>query len=563
MKDGKKLFYICILNLIKPVMNRIFLFVMMCAIVTCIAAQTNTYHIVPKPAKLKPQQGQFVFDADTRIIVPTDDIDMHHAAFALLERLLLSTGFNNTITVNTNGHIKPGKNMVYCKLNTSISNKEAYKMTIEKDRIEIEASAPAGFFYAMQTIRQLLPPEIERSVLAKDVTWAVPCATIEDEPRYPYRGLMLDVCRHFSDAASVKRYIDKLAFHKINRFHWHLTDDQGWRIEIKKYPKLAEVSAWRDRTLIGPYVTTGRKYKQERYGGFYTQEQVKEIVAYAKKKFVTVIPEIEMPGHAVAALAAYPELSCTGGPFEVEGLWGIFNDVYCPRDNTFEFLENVIAEVAELFPSEYIHIGGDECPKLRWQNCHHCQTMIKELGLKDEHELQSYFVARMEKFINSKGKRIIGWDEILEGGLAPNATVMSWRGQEGGIAAAKQGHDVIMTPTSFCYLDYYQSEDRDREPLSIGGYVPMEKVYSFDPTPETLTDKEARHILGGQCNLWREYIATETHVEYMLFPRLAALSEAVWTPRNEKNYDHYMIRLTGILKHYDAMNINYSRSNLK
>jgi hexosaminidase len=246
----------------------------------------------------------------------------------------------------------------------------------------------------------------------------------------------------------------------------------------------------------------------------------------------------------------------------VEGRWGIFNDVYCPKESTFEFFENVLAEVMELFPSEYIHIGGDECPKLRWKNCYHCQTKIKELGLKDEHELQSYFITRIEKFVNSKGKRIIGWAEILEGGLAPNATVMSWRGTEGGIAAAKQGHDVIMTPTSFCYLDYYQSRTRENEPLAIGGYVPMEKVYSFDPTPEGLTDAEAKHILGGQCNLWREYIATESHVEYMLFPRLAALSEAVWTLKNEKNYENYMIRLTGILKHYDTMNINYSRSNL-
>ena len=544
-------------------MKHIFLLILMCAATAFVTAQTNTYNIVPKPAKLKAQQGQFIFNAETRIIVPTSDTDMHNAAFVLLERILLSSGMNVMIIDNSNGEIKPDKNMVYCKLVSSITNKEAYKMKIEKDRIEVEVGAPAGFFYAMQTIRQLLPSEIERDVLAKDAVWAVPCAVIEDEPRYPYRGMMLDVSRHFSDVNAVKRYIDKMAFHKLNRFHWHLTDDQGWRIEIKKYPKLSEVSAWRDRTLIGLYSATERKYKQERYGGYYTQEQIRDVVAYAKKKFVTVIPEIEMPGHAVAALAAYPELSCTGGPFEVEGLWGIFNDVYCPKETTFEFFENVIAEVAELFPGEYIHIGGDECPKLRWQNCHHCQMKIKELGLKDEHELQSYFVKRMEKFINSKGKKIIGWDEILEGGLAPNATVMSWRGIEGGITAAKQGNDVIMTPTSFCYLDYYQSENRDSEPLAIGGYVPMEKVYSFDPTPEALTEKEAKHILGGQCNLWREYIPTETHVEYMLFPRLAALAEAVWTPKNEKNYDNYMIRLNNILKHYDAMNINYARSNLK
>jgi len=544
-------------------MKYLILNVMMCIIMSSVAAQTNTYSIVPQPAKLKPAQGQFVFTGDTRIVVPNDDVDIHNAVFTLLERLLVSTGLNIKIVYNTNDDIKPDKNMIFCKLKTSIANKEAYKMTITKDRIDIEAGAPAGFFYAMQTIRQLLPPEIERNTWAKDVVWAVPCAVIEDAPHYPYRGMMLDVSRHFSDVNSVKRYIDRLAFHKINYFHWHLTDDQGWRIEIKKYPKLSEISAWRDRTLIGSYVTNGRVYKQERYGGFYTQEQIREVVAYAQRKFVTIVPEIEMPGHAVATLAAYPELSCTGGPFEVEGVWGVFNDVYCPKETTFEFLETVIAEVVELFPGEYIHIGGDECPKLRWQNCHHCQTKMKELGLKDEHELQSYFVKRMEKFINSKGKRIIGWDEILEGGLAPNATVMSWRGVEGGIAAAKQGHDVIMTPTSHCYFDYYQSENREYEPLSIGGYLPLKKVYSFDPMPEALSTKDARHILGGQCNLWREYILTESHVEYMLFPRLAALAEAVWTLKANKNYEDFMTRMSNILKHYDAMNINYSRSNLK
>ena len=525
--------------------------------------QANTYPIIPKPAKLKPQQGQFVFNAETRIVAPVSDPDMHNAVFALLERLLLSTGLKFEITDNTAGNIKLDKNMVYCRLVSSIANKEAYKMKIEKDRIEIEASAPAGIFYAIQTLRQLLPPEINRNALAKDVTWAVPCAVIEDEPRYPYRGMMLDVSRYFSDATAVKRYIDQLAFHKINYFHWHLTDDPGWRIEIKKYPKLTEIGAWRNRTLIGDLYVRPHIFKQERYGGFYTQEEIKEVVAYAKKKFVTVIPEIEMPGHALAALTAYPELSCTGGPFEVATHWGVFNDVFCPKESTFDFLENVLAEVMELFPSEYIHIGGDECPKLRWKNCYHCQTKIKELGLKDEHELQSYFITRIEKFVNSKGKRIIGWDEILEGGLAPNATVMSWRGTNGGIAAAKQGNDVIMTPTAFCYFDYYQSEDRDTEPKAIGGYVPMEKVYSFDPTPESLTENEAKHILGAQANLWREYIDTDAYVEYMLYPRLAALSEVVWTPKKEKNYEDYMLRLTSILKHYEAMNINYARSNLK
>ncbi len=526
-------------------------------------AQTNTYDIVPKPVKLKTQSGQFVFNNETRIVIPSNNEDMHNAAFVLLERLLLSTGLNVKITDNSQETIKPGDNMIYFKLNPGITNMEAYKMKIGKKEIEIEASAAPGFFYAMQTIRQLLPPEIEADVLAKNITWAVPCAVIEDAPRYPHRGFMLDVCRHFSDVNTVKRHIDKLAFHKINRFHWHLTDDQGWRIEIKKYPKLAEVSAWRNRTLIGHAFAPDQKFNQTRYGGYYTQEQIKEVIAYAKKKFITIIPEIEMPGHAVAALTAYPELSCSGGPFEVEGRWGIFNDVYCPKEETFEFFENVLSEVAGLFPGEYIHIGGDECPKIRWERCYHCQMKIKELGLKDEHGLQSYLVTRIEKFVNSKGKRIIGWDEILEGGLAPNATVLSWRGAEGGIAAAKQGHDVIMAPTSFCYLDYYQSENKEIEPLAIGGYVPLEKVYSFDPMPDGLTPAEAVHILGGQANLWTEYIDSEMHAQYMMFPRLAALAEAVWTPKSDKNYADFKKRLPGVLKHYDAMGVTYSKSNLK
>ena len=560
--------YICIFKNYKfitkfTVIMKILKITTILAFLAILKISAEAYPIIPKPAKLKPQQGQFVFNSETRIVAPMSDPDMRNAVFALLERLLLSTELKIEITDNTDGKIKPGKNMVYCRLVSSIANKEAYKMKIEKDRIEIEARTPAGIFYAIQTIRQLLPPEISGNTPAKDATWAVPCAVIEDEPRYPYRGMMLDVCRYFSDVTAVKRYIDRLAFHKINYFHWHLTDDQGWRIEIKKYPKLTEIGAWRNRTLIGDLYELPHIFNQERYGGFYTQNEIREVVAYAKTKFVTVIPEIEMPGHAMAALAAYPELSCTGGPFEVATHWGVFNDVFCPKESTFEFLENVLTEVMELFPGEYIHIGGDECPKLRWKNCYHCQVKIKELGLKDEHELQSYFITRMEKFVNSKGKRIIGWDEILEGGLAPDATVMSWRGIKGGIAAAKQGNDVIMTPTAFCYFDYYQSSDRDNEPKAIGGYVPMEKVYSFDPTPESLTEKEAKHILGGQANLWREYIDAEAHAEYMLFPRLAALSEAVWTPKKEKNYEDYMIRLSYILKHYDAMNINYARSGLK
>ncbi|MDR3095040.1 MAG: beta-N-acetylhexosaminidase [Bacteroidales bacterium] len=544
-------------------MNKLIVTSLICSLSLASFAQ-NSYNIVPKPVKLKAQQGKFVFNSDTRIVVPEETIDLQNALFALQERFLLTKVWHLKIEKATE-NMKPADNTIFIKFNPAMTNQEAYKLRILKTRIEIEAGAAPGVFYAMQTLRQLLPPEIERNQTPPaTLELSVPCAEIEDTPRYAYRGILLDVCRHFSNVRDVKHYINMLAFHKINTFHWHLTDDQGWRIEIKKYPKLAEISAWRDRTLIGSYTETGRKYEQRRYGGYYTQEEIKEVVAYAKTKFITVIPEIELPGHAMAALAAYPEFSCTGGPFEVSGLWGIFNDVYCPKDITFQFWEDVLSEVISLFPSKYIHIGGDECPKVRWERCHHCQTKMKELGLKDEHALQSYVISRIEKFVSSKGRSIIGWDEILEGGLADNATVMSWRGLEGGIAAARQGHDVIMTPTSFCYLDYYQSEDKKSEPLAIGGFLPLEKVYSFDPTPAQLTTEEAKHILGGQANLWTEYIPTRTGVEYMLFPRMAALSEAVWTNKEGKNFDDFKNRLkNGTVKHYDALDVTYSKSNLK
>jgi hexosaminidase len=344
----------------------------------------------------------------------------------------------------------------------------------------------------------------------------------------------------------------------MNTFHWHLTEDQGWRIEIKKYPKLTEVGAYRKETIVGhPRRSEPRVYDNTPYGGFYTQDEVRDIVAYAKSKFVTVIPEIEMPGHALAALAAYPELSCTGGPFEVATRWGIFDDVYCAgKEETFKFLEDVLTEVMDLFPSQYIHVGGDECPKTKWQKCPDCQKRIKDEGLKDENELQSYFIKRMEKFISSKGRRLIGWDEILEGGLPPEATVMSWRGVEGGIEAAKQDHDVIMTPTTYVYLDYYQSDPQD-QPLAIGGYLPLEKVYSFDPEFEELNQEQQKHILGVQGNVWTEYIATPEHLEYMTYPRMIAISEIGWSPSSLKDFDDFLARFSVERKRLDEMGINY------
>ncbi len=539
-------------------MNRLLRIAFICLITTTAFAKKSICpSIIPAPLQYTVNQGYFVFSSQTKIFLDTDNPAMRDAINILSERFERSAGFPLAVASG-----KPTSDVLICRLSSNIKNEESYQLKVTPHRIDITAASPTGIFYAMQSIRQLLPPAIEKDSIKRDVNWAIPCVSIYDSPRYTYRGLMLDVCRHFMPVEFVKRYIDYLAYHKMNRFHWHLTDDQGWRIEIKKYPKLTSVGSFRDRTLIGHYSESPRKWKMERYGNFYTQEEIKEVVEYARKRFVTVIPEIEMPGHSLAALAAYPKLSCTGGPFEVSGIWGVFNDIYCTREENFKFLEDVLSEVIELFPSKYIHIGGDEAPKIRWSRCHACQERIKSEGLKNEQELQSYFIRRIEKFLQTKGKQIIGWDEILEGGLAPNATVMSWRGTEGGIAAAKQHHDVIMTPGHSVYLDHYQSKLAE-EPIAIGGYLPLQKVYEYNPTPASLTDEEARHILGVQGNVWTEYIHTPAHVEYMAFPRAAAIAETAWSPQSAKNYPDFLQRLDILLLHYDAMGMNYSRSHKK
>ena len=388
----------------------------------------------------------------------------------------------------------------------------------------------------------------------------IPCVQIKDSPRFEWRGMHLDVSRHFFPISFIKKYIDILALYKMNTFHWHLTDDQGWRIEIKKYPKLTTVGAWRKGTMVGKY--SDHKYDSIPYGGFYSQEQIKEVVTYAAKRHVTIVPEIEMPGHAVAAIASYPYLSCTGKQIDVEKGWGVFEDVFCTKDSTFQFIQNVMDEVIPLFPGKYIHIGGDESPKTRWKVCQQCQKRIKDEHLKNEHELQSYFIKRIEKYVNSKGKQIIGWDEILEGGLAPNAAVMSWQGIEGGIAAAKQKHMAVMTPGSHCYFDHYQAPASD-EPLAIGGYTPIEKVYSYEPIPNELNAEEQHYILGAQANLWTEYILNEKHLEYMALPRMAALAEVVWTPKEIKNENAFLTRLQKHFLLLDKLNINYAKALYK
>lgn len=502
---------------------------------TCFS-QKSQLPLIPYPEKVNLGKGTFTINTKTVISVP--DKEWITATKTLNEQLQVVSGYKLLVTAKA----KSGTNTIRCNIDKSIPN-EGYKFAVKDNSISIEATTPNGLFYALQTIRQLLPVAFEDARPQPELALNMPCVTIEDAPRFPYRGMHLDVCRHFFSVEFLKKYIDRMATHKFNKFHWHLTEDQGWRIEIKKYPKLNEISAWRSGTVIGRAGKSTHHYDTIKYGGYYTQEQIKEVIQYAKDRFVTIIPEIEMPGHAVAALAAYPELSCSGGPFEVAKHWGIFKDVYCTRDETFNFLEDVLSEVIDLFPSEYIHIGGDECPKLRWSRCAACQKRMAENNLKNEHELQNYFITRIEKFLNSKGKQIIGWDEILEGGLAPNATVMSWRGVKGGIDAAKQHHNVIMTPNSHLYFDYYQA-DKKTQPLALGGFNPLSKVYSYEPIPEELTAEESKYIIGAQANVWTEFMGTESYVEYMVFPRICALSEVVWSPKAVRNFEDFSSRLT-------------------
>ena len=498
--------------------------------------------IIPIPNSQTINQGYFLLDGSVGLSY--DDTFKVSGDFL---RKYLEEGRTIKLT---------GSNDIEFKLDDTIENPEGYQLDIQPYKIIISAKTDQGAFYAVQTLRQLLPPEFENGSFS-DENPSIQCMTITDAPQFQYRGMHLDVGRHMFSVDFIKQYIDALAMLKMNTFHWHLTEDQGWRIEIKKYPKLQEVAAYRDETLIGHYSDQPHQFDGKRYGGFYTQDDVKDIVAYAQARHVTVIPEIELPGHAQAAISAYPNLGCTGEQVDVVTKWGVFEHIYCSKDETFEFLEDVLDEVVTLFPSEYIHIGGDEAPKTNWKTCNQCQHRIKEEGLKDEHELQNYFITRIEKYLNSKGKQIIGWDEILEGGLAPNATVMSWRGTKGAIEAAKQKHNVVMTPTSHCYFDYYQSTNPD-EPTAIGGFLPLEKVYGFNPIPEELSAEETKYILGAQGNIWTEYMPTEDQVEYMAFPRILAMSEVVWSKNENKDYSNFVKRVEHFNTRLDVLDINYA-----
>ena len=529
---------------------------LICLMTSCGSGGSNSttvadYEVIPLPGEIIASEGAaFTLSSATKIIFPEGNEKMQRNAAFLSEYLEISTGIRPAITTATSE-----QNAIILSLGLDHENSEAYRIAVTGETIRIQGASEAALFYGIQTLRKSIPVGNYKSV-------SFTPATINDAPRFGHRGMMLDVARHFQSVTFVKKFIDLLALHNINRFHWHLTEDQGWRIEIDAYPKLTEVGSMRSETVIGK--NTG-EYDGTPHGGFYTKEELKEVVAYAAERYITIIPEVDLPGHMLAALTAYPELGCTGGPYEVAREWGVFEDVLCPgKDSTFIFLEAVLTEVIDIFPSEYIHIGGDESPKTRWEECPHCQARISELGLTDhdghtaEHFLQSYVTARMEKFLNERGRRIIGWDEILEGELAPNATVMSWRGMEGGIQAAQMGHDVIMTPTTYCYFDYYQTQHTEDEPLGIGGFVPLELVYSFEPAPEILTEEQRAHILGAQANLWTEYIREEAHVEYMTLPRLAAMSEVQWVQPEKKDYDQFLTRLPQLLTIYDIMDYNYA-----
>ena len=519
----------------------------------------DDYPIIPKPKELTIKKGRFLLNSNTAIISPKNlaqETEYLSNMFSSISGISLAINSSATKI----GNIK-------LEIDSSIENIEGYNLSVKYNAIVISGKTSIGVFYGIQSLRQLLPAEIESSDI-QIMELTIPAVEIRDSPRYKYRGMHLDVGRHFFPVASVKKYIDLIAMHKMNSFHWHLTEDQGWRIEIKKYPKLTEVGGFRKGTAIGLAGTKNAPYTYDdvRYGGFYTQEEIKEVVAYAGARHITVIPEIELPGHSSAALAAYPQFGNTKGPYEVAKRWGIFNETFAPTEETFSFLEDILTEVMSLFPSKFIHIGGDEVLKEEWKESAYAQELIKREGLKDEHELQSYFIRRIEKFLNANDRNIIGWDEILEGGIAPNATVMSWRGIEGGIAAAKKHHSVIMTPGTHCYFDYYQVGEEDQKKEALTGskrHTTVEKVYSYEPTPLVLNVEERKYILGAQGNVWTEYMPTWDLVEYNILPRMTALSEVVWSSKKNRDWEDFHMRLQHIVKRYETLGYNYAKHSIE
>lgn len=541
-------------------MKKILILTMLLAAISCSQTAVKKIDVVPYPNHVEIKNGCFnaagaTFHLDSAIDEPSRNI-----LNVFAEQLTFVSGIASEVN---EGIAESG--FVFIQ-DTEIPS-EAYTVEITRKGVQVKASGLNGFNYAVQTLKQMLPVEIFGKTQVSGLDWKLPCAVIEDAPRFSYRGQHIDEARHFFGLDEMKKILDLMEVHKMNTLHWHLTDDQGWRIEIKKYPKLTTIGSIRKETLVGhAYNNQGFDGTPYGEGMWYTQEEAKELISYAAAKGITIIPEIDLPGHMLAALTAYPELGCTGGPYDVWGMWGIADDVLCVgKEKTMIFLENVLSEIAELFPAEYIHIGGDECPKVRWEKCPLCQKKIKELGLKDsdkfdaEHYLQSYVMKRMTDFLTSKGKKVIGWDEILEGDVADNAIIMSWRGTAGGLQAAKMGHDAIMTPTTYCYIDYYQSLDQKNEPLAIGGYLPVEKVYSYEPFVEEMTDEEKGHIKGVQTNLWTEYIGTGSHLEYMLLPRMTAISEVQWCDADNKCWERFSNSAGHFAAIYEQMGVNYAQ----
>jgi hexosaminidase len=515
---------------------------------------TATVSIIPRPARLTTRPGSFTLTPRTAIWATSGTATLGRQLARYLEP---ATGFD--LPVRTAG--TPTGNRIVLRLDPALARlgDEGYVLDVAPGVVSIRASKPAGVFYGIQSLRQILPVEIFREAPVTSVAWRAPALNIEDSPRFQWRGMHLDVGRHFMPKEFVKKFIDLLALHKMNSFHWHLTEDQGWRIEIRKYPRLTEVGAWRKQSIVGlnERDSTKRVFDGQRHGGFYTQDDVREIVAYAASRFINIVPEIEMPGHSQASIAAYPELGNTGRQLEVREYWGVSENILNPEDRTVTFMQDVLAEVLTLFPGKFIHVGGDEAVKTEWKASPRAQERIRELRLKDENELQSWFIRKMDAYLTQHGRRLVGWDEILEGGLAPNAMVMSWRGIEGGLAAAREGHDVVMAPNQNVYFDMYQSLDKAGEPLAIGGFTPLDSVYAYEPVPAELEPQFVKHVLGAQGQLWTEYMKEPKQVEYMAFPRVSALAEVVWTPKDRRDFADFSARLATHLERLGILDVNY------
>jgi len=512
----------------------------------------QSYSLVPLPAEIKPGVGEFTLTSATKIVLKTDSDEIKKSCDFFLDLINPSTGLNI-------GYASSSASPIYVELDSLIAHPEGYRLKVTSKDITIQAQASAGIFYAFQTLRQLLPPFIESRTVDANRKWKIPVVEINDAPRFSYRGLMLDVARHFFPVNDIKSYIDLMAMHKYNHLHLHLTDDQGWRIEILAYPRLHTVGAWRKETLIGHLNDESPQYDGVRYGGYYTQEELRELVQYAADRQITIVPEINIPGHVTAMLAAYPELACSGSFFEVARSWGVFQNVLCPREDTFLFLERVLQEVMNIFPSKYIHIGGNECSKEQWQRSEYCRNLKIQTGLQTDEQLQTWFMRRIARFVQLHGRQVIGWEEMFDGGNISNAIIMSWRDEQKGIAAVDKGNPMIMAPQRYYNFDNYQWRNRNEEPLAQGGFLPLSTVYMYDPVPKDLPDDQKQYILGAQGNLWTEYIPNRRQLEYMTYPRACALAETIWTPVNRKSYSQFLNRLREHSKRLELLNVNFAR----